>query len=368
MNILSRKGNAPVLRPAEETILLVNDLINKAVAAKASDMHFEPYTTGMRVRFRTDGLLKEVCSIEKKHVPQIIARIKVMVNADIGQSRLPQDGKMHMVFGQQHFDIRVSIMPTIFGEKAVLRILNKSQASIPLEELGFTALQLSIYRKAITRPHGLVLVTGPTGSGKTTTLYSSLNEINDPSKNILTIEDPVEYEMHGINQVQVNYKSGLDFKKGLRSILRQDPDVIMVGEIRDNETAKIAIAAAMTGHLVFSTLHTNTASGAVERLVDMGIEKYLVASGLICVVAQRLVRKLCPKCEECGFSGYKGRRAVYEVLYFDDRVKETIKRSPDKDLIDKIPGKTSMYEAGMEAVRSGLISEQELSATVAADL
>lgn len=368
MSIFLKKEKLSAFRPADETVSLVNDLIEKAVRAKASDMHFEPHASGMRVRFRTDGLLREVRAIEKKLVPQVLARIKVMVGADIGQSRLPQDGKVHMVFGQEHFDIRVSTMPTIFGEKAVLRVLNKGQAALSLEELGFTASQLSLYRKAITRPHGLILVTGPTGSGKTTTLYSSLNEINDLSKNILTIEDPVEYEIQGINQVQVNYRSGLDFKRGLRSILRQDPDVIMVGEIRDNETAKIAVAAAMTGHLVFSTLHTNTASGAVERLVDMGVEPYLAASGLVCVVAQRLVRKLCPKCEECGYSGFKGRRAVYEVLFFDERVKEAVRNCPDKKLIEKISGRSSMYEAGMEAVKAGLICESELAGTICEDV
>ncbi len=361
MSMFLKKEKPPVLRPTEEAVSLVNELIEKAITARASDMHFEPQAGGMRVRFRTDGILGDVRSIEKKLVPQVIARIKVMVGVDIGQSRLPQDGKVHMVSGREHFDIRGSTMPTIFGEKAVLRILNKGQAALPLEKLGFTENQLSLYRKAITRPHGLVLVTGPTGSGKTTTLYSSLNEINNSSKNILTIEDPVEYEIQGINQVQVNYKTGLDFKRGLRSILRQDPDIIMVGEIRDNETAKIAVAAAMTGHLVFSTLHTNSASGAVERLVDMGVEPYLAASGIVCVVAQRLVRKLCPKCEKCGFTGFKGRRAVYEVLYFDEQVREVTRKCPDKGLIEKVSGRLSMYEAGMEAVKTGLICERELS-------
>jgi len=322
----------------------------------------------MRVRFRTDGLLSEVRCIEKKLAPQVLARIKVMIGADIGQSRLPQDGKVHLVFGREHFDIRVSTMPTIFGEKAVLRLLNKGQAALPLEDLGFTSAQLALYRKAINRPYGLILVTGPTGSGKTTTLYSSINEINIPSRNILTIEDPVEYEIPGISQVQVNYRTGLDFKRGLRSILRQDPDIIMVGEIRDNETAKIAMAAAMTGHLVFSTLHTNSASGAVERLVDMGVEPYLAASGIVCVVAQRLVRMLCPKCEKCGFTGFKGRRAVYEVLYFDERVRSAVRKVSDKDLIDKAGGGLRMYDAGLEAVRAGLISETELAGIISGDL
>lgn len=367
MNIFLKKEKPSVFRPADETVLLVNGLIEKAVTAKASDIHFEPHDSGMRVRFRTDGLLREVCRIERKAALQVIARIKVMVSADIGQSRLPQDGKVHMTFGENHFDIRVSTMPTIFGEKAVLRLLNKDQAALPLEELGFTENQLLLYRKAIIMPHGLILVTGPTGSGKTTTLYSSLNEINDISKNILTIEDPVEYEIPGISQVQVNYRTGLDFKRGLRSILRQDPDVIMVGEIRDNETAKIAVAAAMTGHLVFSTMHTNSASGAVERLVDMGVPPYLAASGLVCVVAQRLVRKLCPKCEECGYSGFKGRRAVYEVLFFDERVKEAVRNCPDKKLIEKVSGRSTMFESGMEAVRAGLICESELAAVTCAD-
>lgn len=368
MSIFSKKERISVFRPVEETVSLVNELIEKAVRARASDIHFEPQSSDMRVRFRTDGLLSEVRCIEKKLVPQVLARIKVMIGADIGQSRLPQDGKVHLVFGREHFDIRVSTMPTIFGEKAVLRLLNKGQAALPLENLGFTSGQLALYRKAINRPYGLILVTGPTGSGKTTTLYSSINEINIPSRNILTIEDPVEYEIPGISQVQVNYRTGLDFKRGLRSILRQDPDIIMVGEIRDNETAKIAVAAAMTGHLVFSTLHTNSASGAVERLVDMGVEPYLAASGIVCVVAQRLVRKTCPKCEKCGFTGFKGRRAVYEVLYFNERVRTAVKNLSDKDIINMAGCGLTMYEAGMEAVKEGQISLAELAGITSADL
>lgn len=362
MSIFVKKQTLSNFRPAEETVSLVNELIEKAVRVGASDIHFEPQAGDMKVRFRTDGSLCAVRCVEKKLVPQVIARIKVMIGADIGQSRLPQDGKVHIVLGRDHYDIRASVMPTVHGEKAVLRILNKAQAAIRLDELGFTAQQLSLYRRAISRPYGLILVTGPTGSGKTTTLYSSLSEIYDESKNILTIEDPVEYEIAGINQVQANYRTGLDFKRGLRSILRQDPDIIMVGEIRDNETARIAVAAAMTGHLVFSTLHTNSASAAVERLVDMGVEPYLAASGLVCVVAQRLVRKICPKCEHCGFTGFKGRRAVYELIYFDDNVRSAVRSCPDKRTIERSWGGPNMYQAGLEAVGAGLICERELAA------
>ncbi len=347
-----------------KAISLVNRIIEKAVRSRASDIHLEPTDKYLRVRYRIDGCLYDQDKIDKEHLASVISRIKVMVNIDIGESRLPQDGKIHLIFGKDDFDLRVSTMPTIFGEKIVLRLLQKNHATLPLEELGFLPGQLQDFRSAINRPCGMVLVTGPTGSGKTTTLYSALNEINSAVKNIITIEDPIEYELPGINQVQVNYKAGLGFAKGLRAILRQDPDVIMVGEIRDPETARIAVQSAMTGHLVFSTLHTNSASSAVERLSDMGIEPYLIASSLLCVVGQRLLRKTCPKCDKCGHAGFYGRTAIYEVLKVTDTVSRLIRSSSEKSLIEKESGMLSMYDAGREAVKNGTVLLEDLQKTV----
>ncbi len=365
--MFSRKNNNILPQHSEDIVDYVDQLIRKCVSSRASDIHFEPFLSGMRIRCRIDGQLNEIEHLDVKTAQKVIARIKILVGADIGQSRLPQDGKFHFLIDGKHFDIRVSLIPTIFGEKAVLRLLNKSQAMMSLSELGLLDWQLEIYRRSISRPFGLILITGPTGSGKTTTLYSTINEINDPSKNIVTIEDPVEYEIQGINQIQVNYKVGLDFSRGLRSILRQDPDIILVGEIRDSETAKIAVASAMTGHLVFSTLHTNDAASAVERLIDMGVEPYFVSSAMICVIAQRLVRRICPKCEECNYSGFKGRIGIFEVLYFDDKIREIVKNNVDKDQIINNSKMVKMFDAGMILVKKGLIQKSDLFAVTFGD-
>lgn len=348
------------ISPSGGATALVNDLIEKAVELKASDMHLEPAEHNLKVRYRVDGLLQNGITIHKSMVPSLIARVKVMVSLDIGESRLPQDGKTHLNILDKDIDLRVSTIPTIFGEKVVLRLLDRGNLSISIEQLGMGSEDLAVFTKAISKPQGLILVTGPTGSGKTTTLYCALNKINSQEKNIITIEDPVEYQLQGINQIQVNYKTGLTFAKGLRSILRQDPDVIMVGEIRDSETAKIAIQAAMTGHLVFSTMHTNSSVAAVERLIDMGAEPYLVATSLTGVISQRLLRLSCPKCKECGFKGYRGRTGIYEIFCIDDEVREMIIKRADRKQIEKTAKIRSLLDVGLEKVNKGLTSKEEL--------
>jgi type II secretory ATPase GspE/PulE/Tfp pilus assembly ATPase PilB-like protein len=286
---------------------LFDEILAKAVELNASDIHLEPREEFVRVRYRVDGLLQEAPPVHKAKQAALISRVKVMVNLDIAESRLPQDGRTDLKVGKNQFDLRVASLPTIHGEKIVVRLLNRRQASWKLEELGLGKDQLEIYQRIIGKKYGLVLVTGPTGSGKTTTLYATLAQLNSRETNIMTIEDPIEYQLPGINQVQVNAKSGLTFARGLRSILRQDPDIIMIGEIRDLETARAAVQAALTGHLVFSTLHTNDAPSAVTRLTEMGIEKYLVEATVIGVVAQRLVRRVAP-------GGYKQRIGLFEVM------------------------------------------------------
>jgi type IV pilus assembly protein PilB len=286
---------------------LLDEILAKAVELEASDIHLEPREEYLRVRYRVDGLLQDGMPLHKSKQAAILSRVKVLVNLDIAESRLPQDGRTDIKIGRQQIDLRVSTMPTIHGEKAVIRLLNRHQLHLKLDELGMEKEELELYHSIISRKTGIVLVTGPTGSGKTTTLYSTLTQLNAKDVNIVTIEDPVEYQLPGINQIQVNNKAGLTFARGLRSILRQDPDIIMVGEIRDLETARTAIQAALTGHLVFSTLHTCDAPSAVIRLVEMGIEKYLVEATVLGVVAQRLVRK-------AGKSGFQGRIGIYEVM------------------------------------------------------
>lgn len=279
-------------------ISIVNGLISQAVKDRASDIHIEPLESVVRVRFRIDGVLREIVTFPKATQNAIISRIKIMADMDIAEKRLPQDGRIKTQENGRDIDIRVSTLPTVLGEKVVLRILDRSAVVLDVSSLGFSAANLERYRNMYCQSHGMVLMTGPTGSGKTTTLYSTLVEINTPEKNIITIEDPVEYMLAGVNQIQVNPKAGMTFANGLRSILRQDPNIIMVGEVRDGETADIAIRAALTGHLVFSTLHTNDAVGAISRLIDMGVEPFLVASSVLGVVAQRLVRVICPHCKE----------------------------------------------------------------------
>ena len=353
-------------------VKLVNMIITQAIKEKASDIHVEPEEDMLRVRYRVDGILHESNSPPKNLANAIISRIKVLAHMDIAEKRKPQDGRIELKVEGKAIDLRVSAFPTIHGENVVLRILDKSSVLLGLRELGLEKEDLNNFEKLIKRPYGIILVTGPTGSGKTTTLYAALSTINSPDKNIITIEDPVEYQLSMIRQTQVNPKAGLTFASGLRSILRQDPNVIMVGEIRDKETADIAIQAALTGHLVFSTLHTNDAAGALTRLVDMGIEPFLIASSVIGVVAQRLVRVICDRCKEeyhvtpdmlkalgvkesekvklyrgkgcrdCKESGYRSRKAIFELLAVNDKIRELVTQ------------KASAVAVRQEAIKSGM--------------
>jgi len=320
---------------------LLDEIIKKAVELKASDIHLEPREDYLRVRYRVDGLLQDAPPIHKAKQASIISRVKVLVNLDIAESRLPQDGRTNLKINKNTIDIRVSTIPTLHGEKVVLRLLNRNQVSWGLEDLGMEKEELALYKKMISKRNGLILVTGPTGSGKTTTLYATLATLNSKEINIMTIEDPIEYQLPGINQIQVNTKAGLTFARGLRSILRQDPDVIMVGEIRDLETAKIAIQSALTGHLVFSTLHTNDAPSALTRLMDMGIDKYLVEASVIGVVAQRLARIY--SAQDC-----KGRIGIYEILFGQKRTK-------------------TLAENGMLKVEQGITTKEEIARVVYLD-
>lgn len=353
---------ADLQKMATETavVQMVNLLFAQAVRDGASDIHIEPYEKDVKVRYRIDGILRDMLRPPKRMQAALVSRIKILGEMNIAERRLPQDGRIKLTIAGRSIDVRVSIIPTVFGERAVMRILDKTTAMLGLEELGMFPDTLVRFRKLIGIPFGIILVTGPTGSGKSTTLYASLQEIWSPTTNILTIEDPVEYQVPGIGQVQVRPNIGLTFASGLRSFLRQDPDIIMVGEIRDHETAEIAIHAALTGHLVFSTLHTNDAPGAITRLLDMGVEPYLAASSIVGVAAQRLVRRNCPFCSEpteydrdalraigitdeeakdakfmmgkgcdkCGGSGYKGRQGLYELLVVDDTIRHmTVERA-----------------------------------------
>jgi type II secretory ATPase GspE/PulE/Tfp pilus assembly ATPase PilB-like protein len=323
------------------TSALLDEIIRKAVELRASDIHLEPREDFVRVRFRVDGLLQDGNPVHKSKQASLLSRIKVLVNLDIAESRLPQDGRTNLKIGKNVIDLRVSTLPALHGEKAVLRLLNRGHARLNLEELGMEKADLVLYRKMISQRNGVILVTGPTGSGKTTTLYATLSTLNSKETNITTIEDPVEYQLPGINQVQVNPKAGLTFARGLRSILRQDPDIIMIGEIRDLETAKIAIQSALTGHLVFSTLHTNDAPSAVIRLVDMGIDRYLVEASVIGVVAQRLVRKISS-------DGYKGRTGIYEIMPGI---------SPQK-------GMKTLTENGLLKIKQGITTQEEVARVI----
>jgi len=344
INLFNIDQNSAANGEEAPVIKAVNTIIQQAVKDGASDIHIEPRERDVRVRIRVDGVLREIMTLNKSIHPPLISRIKIMAEMDIAEKRLPQDGRIQVKSSARNIDLRVSSLPSIFGEKIVIRLLDKDNQFLSLEQLGLRTALLEKFKKVLAAPYGMILITGPTGSGKTTTLYAALSEINDVGRNIVTIEDPVEYLLPGINQVQTNNKAGLDFASGLRSILRQDPDVIMVGEIRDKETAVIAVRAATTGHLVFSTLHTNDAAGALTRLVDMEVEPFLVASSVVGVMAQRLVRRNCSYCSEdyqvpdgaqerlylkvpdgepltlkrgkgcaqCGFTGHKGRLALHE--------------------------------------------------------
>jgi type IV pilus assembly protein PilB len=379
--------DAPVIK-------LVNSIIAQAVEEGASDIHFEPAGRDMRVRFRVDGVLREPTQIPRRMVPGVVSRVKIMADLDIAEKRVPQDGRVSMIVEGHAIDTRVVSMPRVDGEGIVMRILDKSQALIGLENLGMSETSEGLFEDAFRRAYGAVLATGPTGSGKSTTLYAALNEINEPQRNIITIEDPVEYQIGGINQLQVNAKAGLTFAGGLRAMLRADPDVIMVGEIRDGETAKIAIESALTGHLVLSTLHTNDAPSAITRLTEMGIEPFLSASAIIAVVAQRLVRHLCTYCKRrtmlsvsslekagfnmafdleayepvgcgrCGSSGYKGRTGLYEVMVISDEIRDlTVERASAEDIrkIAVAQGMRPLRSDGFEKVKNGITSIAEVA-------
>ncbi len=374
-DLLEAANDAPIIR-------MLNALLTQAAKDGASDIHIEPYERSSSVRFRVDGTLREVVQPNKALHAALISRLKIMAELDISEKRLPQDGRISLRIGGRAIDVRVSTLPSSHGERAVLRLLDKGDAKFTLESLGMSGMTLTKFDKLIAQPHGIVLVTGPTGSGKTTTLYAGMARVDTSTTNVLTVEDPVEYELPGIGQTQVNAKIDLTFAKALRAILRQDPDVIMIGEIRDFETAQIAIQASLTGHLVLATLHTNDAPSAVTRLIDMGVEPFLLSSSLLGVLAQRLVRKLCPVCkrqdpgteakpgrwhavgcEACGQSGYKGRTGVYELMVADDSLRALIhSRAAESRLFvaAEQAGMVTMREDGERLVREGVTSLEEL--------
>ncbi|HEY4484770.1 MAG TPA: type II secretion system ATPase GspE [Nitrospiria bacterium] len=378
-------------------IKLVNSMISQAMREGASDIHIEPDAEVLRIRYRVDGILREVMTPSRTLQAGVASRLKIMANLDIAEKRVPQDGRIQMKVGEKDLDIRLSTLPTLFGEKVVMRLLDKSSVVKGLEELGFTKDTLNRFEKMVTRPYGLLLVTGPTGSGKTTTLYAALNRISSIERNVVTIEDPVEYQLKYINQVPVNIKTGMTFANGLRAILRQDPDVVMVGEIRDSETASIGIQAALTGHLVLSTLHTNDSAGAIARLLDMGVEPFLVASSLIGVVAQRLVRKVCSNCRkpftpppdlvlgmgleklsagmkemglvkgegcrQCRNTGYAGRIGIYELLPVDEPIRNLIiSRSSSGAIRSQTlkSGSSTMRQHGLLTALKGITTLEEV--------
>jgi general secretion pathway protein E len=386
-DLLEATDDAPIIR-------LVNSLLSQAIRERASDIHVEPFEKEVVARFRIDGILYNILTIQKRFQASIASRVKIMSGLNIAEKRLPQDGGMRIKIGGKDVDIRVSIVPTSFGERIVLRLLYRESALLPLDQIGFAGETLRRFEEFITKPHGIILVTGPTGSGKTTTLYGALSKINAPDKNIITIEDPVEYQLKGIGQIQVNPKIQLTFAAGLRSVLRQDPDVILVGEIRDGETAEIAIQAALTGHLVFSTLHTNDSAGAVTRLLDMKIEPFLISSSVMAILAQRLVRVLCTQCREpyaltqaelqeleivpgaesraayrakgcpaCFQTGYLGRTAIYELLDIDDEMRQLIMKNADASTIKALAvrkGMKTLRQDGADKVLAGITSVDEV--------
>jgi type IV pilus assembly protein PilB len=375
-------------------VKLVNQIVAQAIEDGASDIHFEPDTRDLRVRFRIDGVLQETMTVPRRMVAGLISRLKIMSEIDIAERRLPQDGRMGMTVDGHRVDLRVVTLPSVHGESVVVRILDKDAVIMDLDSLGMAEHEHERFARSFTRAHGAVLVTGPTGSGKSTTLYGALNVINTPEKNIITIEDPVEYQLPGVTQIQVNPKAGLTFANGLRSMMRADPDVIMVGEIRDRETAQIAVESSLTGHLVLSTLHTNDAPTAITRLIEMGIEPFLVASAVDCVVAQRLARTLCPHCKNraivsaevlrdngfhstldieayepvgcgrCGGSGYKGRIGLFEVMVVSERIRSlTIERRSADEIAEVAvqEGMRRLRDDGLEKVRLGRTSLAEVA-------
>jgi len=349
-------------------VKMVNLIILEALKKRASDIHVESEEDYLRVRYRIDGNLHDILKIPKKNQNAVFARLKIMSGMNITESRVPQDGRFKIRMQKKEVDFRVSMLPTAFGGKVVLRALDKSNLSIGLNTLGFSADTLDRFKDAIARPFGMILVTGPTGSGKSTTLYSVINQMNMPDKNIITIEDPVEYQVEGITQLQANSEIGLTFANGLRSLLRQSPDIIMIGEIRDSETADIAVKASLTGQLVLSTLHTNDAPTAISRLIDMGIEPFLIASSLVLVAAQRLCRTICKTChgkgcKRCDSTGYYGRIAILEALAIDDKIREMIIENASVDNIRSYAvskGMKTLREDGMQKYKNGLTSMEEI--------
>lgn len=369
-NDLPKKSNV-ILKSPSPIIRLVDEIIQEAMHSGVSDIHFEPGERFFNVRYRKDGVLRLARRLHARQVPEVTSRIKIMSNIDIAEKRRPQDGRMRFDDENKTVDIRVSTLPTDYGEKIVLRLLDKGQIVHKLDYLGMSKTDIALVDREIHKPYGMFLVTGPTGSGKTTTLYTLLQMIRSSELNISTIEDPIEYKLEGITQTAVNAKIGFTFANALRTLLRQDPDVIMVGEIRDNETAELAIRAALTGHLVFSTLHTNDAASAIVRLVDMGVEPYLVAASVNCIVAQRLVRKVCEKCGGknsgcliCGGSGFHGRIGLYEILPLNEELREMIHtRSSVSELKQKSlqMGMRTLLQDGMDKIKLGLTTEAEVA-------
>jgi general secretion pathway protein E len=376
-------------------IRFVNQVLRDAIELRASDVHLEPFENELRIRYRIDGVLQEVPvpAQVKRFQPAIVSRVKILSHLNIAEKRLPQDGRIKIRIDDSEVDVRVSVIPMLHGEAVVLRLLRQSGTLRGIDQLGMEERELRSFRRVLGLPHGIVLVTGPTGSGKTSTLYTALQEINDTVRKIITIEDPIEYQLRGVNQIQVSEKAGLTFARGLRSILRHDPDVILVGEIRDQETAQIAVQASLTGHLVFSTLHTNDAPGALTRLVDMGVEPYLVASSLEAVLAQRLVRMLCPHCKapdetpaaqafksqlglsrdtiiyravgcrECRHTGYHGRRAIFEWMNTDQEIRRLILKNVSSDVLRDVArrnGMRTLAEDGWRLVGLGVTTPEEV--------
>jgi len=393
LNVVNRP---PVIR-------LVNDILFRALQLRASDIHVHPYEAKIQIRYRIDGILYDVLSLNRNALPLVISRIKVMAGMDIAERRMPQDGRCSVRVGQREIDLRISTVPTSYGERSVLRLLDKSTGLFGLNELGLWEDDLKRLDLLLNRSHGVIFVTGPTGSGKSTTLYACLNRLNSVEKNVMTIEDPIEYQLEGISQMQVAAKKGMTFVTALRHVLRQDPDIIMVGEVRDQETARMAIQSSLTGHLVFSTLHTNDSAGAVTRLIDLGVEPYLVSSSLIAVIAQRLVRKVCPDCktkyepaahelrelglggtntsksqffigkgcDKCFETGYRGRTGIYELMLIDEQIKDLVYKKANAGEIKKYSIEAGLQTLRMDGARkatSGITTIPEVMRVTQADI
>jgi general secretion pathway protein E len=387
-DLLDETSDAPIIK-------LVNLLVAGAIKDRASDIHVEPYSGNLKIRYRIDGILYDILNLPRRIQSPLVSRIKIMAKLNIAEKRLPQDGRIEIKIADRLIDIRVSVIPTAFGERVVLRLLDKTGKMLMLADLGMHDERIKLLNRLIKSPYGIILVTGPTGSGKTTTLYAALSTINRPAINIITIEDPIEYQMEGVGQIQVNPKIDLTFAAGLRSIVRQDPDVILIGEIRDRETAEIAIQSSLTGHLVFSTLHTNDAASAITRLIDMGIEPFLATSSIIAIIAQRLVRMLCPHCKEiylpddeslsnlgldksvlqnntfyrkkgcnlCMHTGFRGRTAIFEILIVDDDIKRLVLKTSDANQLNELAlkqGMITLQKDGIYKVMKGITTIEEV--------